>query len=177
MVRGAHDVLRSESHHPRPRLYSQGLASTGASRTRELRRADGDLDWVGEHSRFVVDVDADRPAIRTEPEHKADRWITDDSIREVVQLVRLLRVAMIADVKGGAAASATTSHDEVRQGFTDTLAPVAVKTRQYAENCSLPLGQLTFHQRIVPGHEFHANHGGPTDTEPGENSTQAEDSG
>ena len=56
------------------------------SAQRQLWRGDDDLAGVGEHSRLVLDVNADRAAVRTEPEHKANRRMNDDAVREVFQL-------------------------------------------------------------------------------------------
>jgi hypothetical protein len=78
---------------------------------RQLGRADNYLARVGQDPWRVLDINADRPAVRSEPEHQAHRGIRY-AVREVLQLVGLARVAAITNVERGATALATTSDNQ-----------------------------------------------------------------
>jgi hypothetical protein len=55
-----------------PRSDWEWVRFLGALHTPRLWRADDDLLWIRERARHVLDVDADGPAVRAEPEHEAN---------------------------------------------------------------------------------------------------------
>ena len=106
---------------------------------RQLRRADDDLARIGKRPRFIVDVDADRPAVRAEPQHEADRRVGDDAVCEMLQMVLLGWIAVIADVERGAPTATASGDDQVRKRVANALCAVDVKACEHAEHGSFPL--------------------------------------
>jgi hypothetical protein len=96
-----------------------------------------------------LDIDADGPVVRPQPEHEAEGLVGRPSVRVVEQLVRLGRETLVPQIEGRAATPTLAGHDQVRQGVAYPRVLFARRRCKALHKPVLPVVQGPFHEATI----------------------------